>query len=173
MTEGVWFRNLNGKEAEGLLKLTHGMGGETNLEQSIACIGTPTCQIGLCNSQGVLNSIIEYFKDKNFNEDILPKVYISGCGNSCGVHQIGGIGFTGKKKRVNDKVEECFELHIGGDMQRIDAKLGKVYGDVINTEIPKFLYELALLIKEENITFTEFIINRETKFEAIVKKYLV
>ncbi|MBU3135915.1 nitrite/sulfite reductase [Clostridium gasigenes] len=173
MTEGVWFRNLNGKEAEGLLKLTHGMGGETNLEQSIACIGTPTCQIGLCNSQGVLNSIIEHFKDKNFNEDILPKVYISGCGNSCGVHQIGGIGFTGKKKRVNDKVEECFELHIGGECKAYDARLGKVYGDLINTEIPRFLYELALLIKEENITFTEFIINRETKFEAIVKKYLV
>ena len=58
-------------------------------------------------------------------------------------------------------------------MQSIDARLGKVYGDLINTEIPKFLYELALLIKEENITFTEFIINRETEFEAIVKKYLV
>ena len=107
MTEGIWFRNLNGEEAKRVLKITQGYWRRNNLEQSVACIGVPTCQIGLCNSQGTLNSIIEYFKEKNFNKDILPRVYISGCGNSCAVHEIGGIGFTGKKKRVNDKVEEC------------------------------------------------------------------
>ncbi|MEG1287039.1 MAG: nitrite/sulfite reductase [Clostridium sp.] len=173
MTEGVWFRNLNGEEAKKVLDITEGMGGETKLNQSVACIGVPICQMGLCNSQGLLNNIVEFLKEKNFNEDILPKVYISGCGNSCGVHEIGKIGFTGKKKRVNDKIEECFELHIGGSYNALDAKLGKCYGDMINTEIPKFLYELAMSIKEENITFDEFIAKEEMKFEEIVNKYLV
>lgn len=173
MTEGVWFRNLNGEEAERVLNITEGMGGETNLGQSIACIGVPTCQMGLCNSQGTLNSIIEYFESKNFNEDILPKVYISGCGNSCGVHQIGKIGFTGKKKRVNDKIEECFEIHIGGAYKVGEAKLGKCYGDMLDVEMPKFLYELALAIKEANMTFDEFVAYKEEQFNGIVGRYLV
>lgn len=173
MTEGVWFRNLNGEEAKTILNVTDGMGGETELGQSVACIGVPICQMGLCNSQGALNSIVEYFESKNFKEDILPKVYISGCGNSCGVHEIGKIGFTGKKKRVNEKIEECFELHIGGSYKAGDAKLGNCYGDMISNEIPKFLYELALAIKKANITFNEFVVNKEKEFETIVNKYLV
>lgn len=173
MTEGVWFRNLNGEEAKRVLSATDKMGGETNLEQSIACIGVPICQMGLCNSQGALKNIVEYFESKNFNEDILPKVYISGCGNSCGVHEIGKIGFAGKKKRVNEKIEECFELNIGGSYKVGNARLGKGYGDIIATEIPKFLYELAIAIKAENITFDEFIVSREIEFEEIVNRYLV
>ena len=173
MSEGVWFRNLNGEEAERFLKLTQGMGGETRLEQSVACIGVPTCQMGIGNSQGTLNSILEYFKSKNFNEDILPRVHISGCGNSCGVHEIGEIGFTGKKKRVNDKVEDCFELYIGGSYRADNAKLGKSYGDILGTEIPKFLYELALAVKKSNITFDKIIYDKETEFKGIVNKYLV
>ena len=173
MSEGVWFRNLNGEEAKRFLKVTQGMGGETRLEQSVSCIGVPTCQMGIANSQGTLNNIIEYFKSKNFNEDILPQVHLSGCINSCGVHEIGKIGFIGKKKRVNDKVEECFELHIGGSYGALNVKFGKVYGDILSTEIPEFLYELALLLKKENITFEEFIKNRENEFQELVNKYLV
>lgn len=173
MSEGIWFRNLNGEEAKRVLKVTQDMGGETNLEQSIACIGVPTCQMGIASSQSTLNNILEYFKSKNFNEDILPQVHISGCINSCGVHEIGKIGFTGKKKRVNDKVEECFELHIGGSYKIGNVKLGKVYGDLLSAEIPKFLYELALLLKDENIEFSEFINSREEKFQELVNKYLV
>lgn len=173
MTEGVWFRNLNGEEAKRILNVTEDIGGETNLDQSVACIGIPTCQMGLCNSQGLLNNILEYFKEKNFTEDILPKVYISGCGNSCGVHEIGAIGFTGKKKRVNDKIEECFELHIGGSYKVGYAKLGKIYGDMVDVKIPEFLYELATVIKTENISFNEFVTNKENEFKLIVNKYLV
>ncbi|MGO0916228.1 hypothetical protein ACTPEM_23740, partial [Clostridioides difficile] len=38
--------------------------------------------------------MIDYFRLQN-NEEILnkaPKLYISGCLNSCGVHQVGSIG---------------------------------------------------------------------------------
>ena len=173
MTEGVWFINLNGEEANRLLEATQGMGGESKLGQSTACIGVPTCQIGLCNSQGTLNSIVKHFESKNFTEDILPKVYISGCGNSCGVHEIGKIGFVGKKKKVNDKLEECFELHIGGSYNIMGPKFGELQGDIISSQIPGFLYELATEIKRSNSTFDEFIFNKESEFKIIVNKYLV
>lgn len=47
MKEGI--RNLNGSEAEKLLKDTEHIGGTMRLEYSTACIGIPTCQIGVLN----------------------------------------------------------------------------------------------------------------------------
>ena len=63
MTEGVYFRNLNGKEAEELLDVTKAMGGTTSFDYSVACIGVPTCQIGICESQEALRETLNYVKD--------------------------------------------------------------------------------------------------------------
>ena len=94
-----WQINLDEATALKLLELTDGLGGETKLAQSVSCIGVPTCQMGILNSQELLDNIISYFNHKKYKKDILPRVYISGCPNSCGVHQIGSIGFAGKKKQ--------------------------------------------------------------------------
>lgn len=172
-TEGIYFRNLNGNEAREILELTENMGSTTNLEQSVACIGVPTCQIGLCNSQGTLNSIIDYFKEKEFKSDVLPKVYISGCGNSCGVHQIGGIGFTGKKKKVGEKIEECFTMFVGGKLGVGKTNLGNQYGDIQSSKIPELLYELALRVEDSKLSFDEYLRKNEGEFKEIINKYLV
>ena len=50
--------------------------------------------------------------------------------NSCGVHEIGEIGFTGKKKRINDVVEDAYEIHVDGSFVEGEARLGKCYGDI-------------------------------------------
>lgn len=173
MTEGMYIRNLNGEEAKKLLDITEDFSAKTDFEQSVSCIGFPTCQIGLCESQLLLNNFITYFKDNNIDLDILPKVNVSGCGNSCGVHQISKIGFTGKKKRVLDKVEECFTLYIDGGYGVGTSKLGIAYGDIVATSIPEFLGELAKDIKKSNLKFDKYIKDKEEDFRAIVDKYLV
>ena len=173
MTEGVYFRNLTGKEAKGLLELTESMGGDTPFEHSVACIGIPTCQIGLCNSQGVLKQTMEYFKEKQCKTEVLPAVHFSGCGNSCGVHQISGIGFTGKKKKVGATVEECFTLWIGGKYEVGKTRLGEVFGEIQKTRIPEFLYELALLVEESGLDFESYIKQNEEQLKEITQKYLV
>lgn len=173
MSEGVYFRNLTGKEAKGLLELTDSMGGDTPFEYSVACIGVPTCQIGLCNSQETLNKTLEYFKMKSFKTELLPSVHFSGCGNSCGVHQISGIGFTGKKKKVDQTVEECFTLWIGGTYEASKTHLGEVYGEIQKTRIPEFLYELALSIEESGLDFESYIEKNKESLNEIIQKYLV
>ncbi|MTL38266.1 nitrite/sulfite reductase, partial [Turicibacter sanguinis] len=173
MTEGVYFRNLTGKEAKGLLELTESMGGDTPFEHSVACIGIPTCQIGLCNSQGVLKQTMEYFKEKQCKTEVLPAVHFSGCGNSCGVHQISGIGFTGKKKKVGATVEECFTLWIGGKYEVGKTRLGEVFGEIQKTRIPEFLYELALSVEESGLDFESYIKQNEEQLKEITQKYLV
>jgi ferredoxin-nitrite reductase len=172
MTEGIYFRNLNGDEAKALLELTQNLGGETALEQSVSCIGVPICQVGILESQKTLNQILNYFKEKGYTKDVLPRIHISGCPNSCGVHEVGAIGFTGKRKRVNDVVEDVFQLHINGSFEDNNARLGKVYGDLLAREIPEFLYELALLLENKNIDFIDYLNSNESEFEELITKYL-
>ena len=173
MEEGIYFRNLSGEEAKQLLQITDSMSGKTELEQSVSCIGAPTCQIGLCNSQGTLRQILQHFKFKNYNQDVLPRVYLSGCQNSCGVHQIGALGFTGKKKKVDGAVAECFTFSVGGKFGADKTQLGHSYGEMVSTKIPEFLYELAQAVEKSNLDFERYIVEEEAVFNALVEKYIV
>ena len=171
MTEGIYIRNLNGIEAEKILNVTAGCGGETRLMQSVACIGVPICQIGLGSSQKMLEDILNYFKEKGYYKDVLPTIHVSGCGNSCGFHQGALIGLTGKKKKVNDVMEDAFELHINGTFNQGDVKLAKVYGVLLAREIPEFLYELALNIEAKNVEFEEYVEKFEYELIELIEKF--
>lgn len=173
MHEGMYIRNLNGEEAKEILSITQNLGAENCLQQSVACIGVPTCQIGIGESQKLLKNIVEYFEDKNYSKDILPIIHISGCPNSCGTHQIAKLGFVGKKKRVNDVVSDVYELYYGGNVGNNDTKLGKSYGDILCEKVPEFLYELSKDIENSELEFVEYTKNNSNRFEDIVNKYIV
>ena len=171
MTEGVYFRNLNGEEAKELLEITEGIGGSTEFDHSVSCIGVPTCQMGIANSQETLREIMEHFNINNLNKEVMPKIYISGCLNSCGVHEIGSIGLTGKRKRVEGELEDAFELHVGGNFKEGKTKLGKPYGDIAKRHLPKFLEELSKKIEASNMTFNEYIENKSEEFEELINEF--
>lgn len=173
MDEGMYIRNLNGNEAIEVLDLTQNLGGETRLQQSVACIGVPTCQIGIGNSQEALNEILSYFKEKDYNKDTLPKIRISGCPNSCGTHQLGQLGFAGKKKRIDGEVVDIFDLFVGGKKGNNITELAISIGSIKKSDLPVFLYELALAIDSTDLTYEEFIQNKKDEFDSIVSKYLV
>ncbi|MGL4774421.1 MAG: nitrite/sulfite reductase [Clostridium sp.] len=173
MTEGVYFLNLNGDEAKELLDVTDGLGEEYKITQSVSCIGVPTCQMGILESQKTLNDMIKYFKDKGYKSDLMPRVYISGCHNSCGVQEIGAIGLAGKKKRVNDELKMVYEVSFGGSYGVGNAKLGEIIGDVIFEEVPEFLYKLAEKCEEKNLTFNEWYAKNSEEVKEAVKSYIV
>ncbi|PJI08290.1 MULTISPECIES: nitrite/sulfite reductase [Clostridium] len=173
MSEGFYIRNLNGSEAEKLLKETEHIGGTMRLEYSTSCIGVPTCQIGILNSQDTLKGILDYFKKMNFNHDVLPSIHISGCPNSCSVHEASGIGFCGKRKRVENEAKDAFELHVGGILQSDDTRLGDYYGDVLREKVPEFLYELALNVYESGKEFYTYIKENKNDVDKIINKYLI
>ena len=170
-TEGIYFRNLNGVEAKDLLEITIEMGGESDFEQSISCIGVPTCQIGICDSQDTLREMITYVKENKGDTKYLPKVYISGCGNSCGAQEIGAIGFAGKKKRVDNELLECFELFVDGSHKANEVRLAEKYGEILKRDIPKFMLELSNILKESNKSFREYISVKNDDFKELVEKY--
>jgi ferredoxin-nitrite reductase len=173
MTEGLFIRNLNGKEAEKLLSITEGLGGENSIEKSTACIGVPTCQMGIAESQSALNEIVDFFRKKGVGGDVLPPVHISGCTNSCAVHQIGKLGFCGKMKKVGDVTKTVFELHLGGDLGIGKTKLGSSYGDIVQEKVPEFLYELSQLILQSNTDFYKWINSNQKEMEELISQYTI
>ena len=173
MEEGLYIRNLNGEEAERIIEVTAGLGGETKLQQSVACIGTPICQMGILNGQKTLQEVIEKFKEEDIKEDLLPRVHISGCPNSCGVHEIGSIGFCGKMKRVGDGPKNVFELHIKGELGEDKTRIGDYYGDILQDKVPEFLVELAKAVKGKNLEFISWVQKDEEEFKVLINKFLV
>lgn len=173
MEESMLVRNLTALQAKELLQLTKELRNTTRLSRSLCCIGVPICQIGIGESQALLNSILTTFKEKEFTEDILPALHISGCLNSCSRHQVSELGLQGKKKRVNEAMEYVYALHLGGYVSAEGTTLAKEYGDLLATTIPSFLYELALVLKENKLELKDYIIVQKEEFETILEKYLV
>jgi ferredoxin-nitrite reductase len=173
MEESMYIRNLSIDEVNELLDITKEIRNTTRLSQSVSCIGTPTCQIGIQESQQLLDDILNYFSERNFVDDVLPQLHISGCVNSCARHQLAEIGFHGKKKRLNDVAEDAYALFIGGKTSEEDTHLGTEYGDLLANQIPDFLYKLALTLKEKNMDFNQFMINEKEELISIINPYLV
>lgn len=170
MVEGMYIRNLNGNEAKELLELTEDISETTRIGQSVSCIGVPICQMGRCNSQQLLRDIVEKFKNDNY-EDNLPRVFISGCPNSCGVHEIGSIGFMGLKIKVDTEFKDAFRLFIDGDVGIGKTKLGIEKADFLPEAIPGFLEDLSGKLKESGKDFNKYIEENSSELEDIIKNY--
>ncbi len=173
MEESFYIRNLTLNQANQLLDLIGHFGQMTRLARSISCIGVPTCQIGIGESQKLLANILNYFKNQGMKEDILPSIHISGCLNSCSRHQVSEIGFHCKKKQTSEKEEEVYALHIGGLASEFDTHLAVEYGTLYADEIPVFLYKLALGLKEKHMELKEYTKQYKEEFDSIVKEYII
>ena len=173
MTESMYVRNLNEEQAKVLLEITDKFRQKTKIQQSMSCVGIPTCQIGIEQSQTLVKNILEYIQKNNISEENLPSVYVSGCQNSCGRHQVGDMGFVGGKKRVGDKIEDVFDIYIGGMVSREKTILGTKLGTMLMSQIPEFIGELAIELEKSNMDYRKYITEKNENFMELVKKYLV
>ncbi|MEG1411659.1 MAG: nitrite/sulfite reductase [Terrisporobacter sp.] len=175
MSEGLFIINLNGKEAEHILEITKPFGGCTSIEKSVSCIGVPICQMGIQNSQKMLHEIISYFRENcNGDETILnamPRIHVSGCMNSCAVHQIGAIGLTGKKKKANGEMTDAFEMFIDGDFELGKTRLGKSFGDFKASDLPRVLFEIGEQVANSDTDFYTWYSSNENEMKKIAEKY--
>ncbi len=172
MTESMYIRNLSHSKAKELLELMKDVRQKTKVEMSVSCVGVPTCQIGIEQSQELCTDILEALRENNIDDDYLPSIYISGCNNSCARHQVSTLGFAGGKKRIDDKVCDVFELHVGGCFSKDKTEFGNKIGFLKKEDIPTFIVELALELKRNEEDFKDYILNKYEEFEALVKPYV-
>lgn len=169
--ETLYIINLPEQLLESILSAT--ADGARNLfETSVSCIGSTVCQIGLRDSQGLLESIRKAVEPYHFADGVLPRIHISGCTSSCGTHQIGKIGFHGASKRVDGKMQPAFALHVNGQDAQGEEHFGEEWGVMLASDIPGFFIELGQIISAENTTYNIWYEKNSEKLKGIVKKRL-
>ena len=172
-TQGLYVRNLKGNDAEKLAEEIEDFSSRFDLDNSVTCAGASTCQLGLCLSQGLLNGIKEEFKGASDEiKDALPRLFISGCPNSCGQHQKGAIGFSGRAIRSEDGLVPTYSISFGGFVGAGGAKMGEVFGDIPAKKIPKYLLDLAgLKVSSEIKDFENFLKEKREDIKKLVEDY--
>lgn len=168
--EGMYIINCNAAEAEKILEAT--ADGANNLfETSIACIGAQVCQVGIGDSQALLQECIQAVRREDFADGVLPKIHISGCPSSCGCHQVGAIGFRGGIKQTPAGPKPAFAIFHGGCAEggrEILADMGKA---ILAEDIPRFLTELGKQVASENLTYGQWISGHHGELEELIEKY--
>ena len=172
-TQGLYVRNLKGNDVEKLAQEIEEFSSRFDLDNSVTCAGASTCQLGLCLSQGLLKGIKEEFKGASDEiKDALPRLFISGCPNSCGQHQKGAIGFSGRAIRSEDGLVPSYSISFGGFVGAGGAKMGEVFGDIPAKKIPKYLLDLAgLKVSSEIKDFEKFLKEKREDIKKLVEDY--
>lgn len=171
MEEDLYVRNLSRAQADELWQMVGDHMMDTPLSMSLSCVGVPSCQMGILQSQKLCKEITAAVGDAGLWDVPLPQIHISGCPNSCSRHQVAEIGFAGRKVKVDGVVEDAFTLQVGGLAFKDNAHMGEIKGVIPARQIPKFIVETGQLLKESGQTFAQAMESEE--FAGLVEKYVV
>ena len=169
MDEELYVRNLSKAQAEALLEAMKERMMMTKVRMSVSCIGTPTCQVGVNQSQALCRAIERAVASADMDETRLPRIYISGCPNSCARHPVAALGFSGCRIKAGDESIEAFECHIGGKVGMDTSAMAKKAGVIPAEKIPGMIVELGEKLSEEKKSYTEAAADGTA--EAVIKKY--
>lgn len=169
--EGLYVINCNAQEAERVLEATRD-GARTLFETSVACIGASVCQVGIGDSQALLDACIRRVREENFADGTLPRIHISGCPSSCGTHQVGSIGFRGGIRQTPEGPKPAFALFEGGcplQGKEVLADMGKA---ILADQIPEFLAELGRLVESSGMKgYEEWVAEHHGELTGLIEKY--
>ena len=166
----LYIINLTAEEVPAVLKATDD-GAQTLFESSVSCIGSSICQHGLRNSQGLLAACIERVGRENLEDNVLPKIHISGCPSSCGSHQVAVIGLVGHSKKVDNTVRSAFRVFVNGCESDPGARLGTEKGVMLESVIPDFFAELGRRIQDKHTSFAAWFPGHEEELDQLIQEY--
>ena len=170
--ETAYITNLTAREAETIAGIIENHTARTSFEKSVSCVGCTICQIGLRDSAGLLRDILSAVEPYHFAEGVLPRLYISGCPNSCGTHELASMGFMGGAKRVNGETVPAFVLFTGGSEDLGKEKLGKERGVLSAIDIPQFIVDLGKSVEATKSTFAAWQVEHADEFQQLIDKYV-
>ena len=168
--EGLYVVNCNAAEAREILSATKDS-AQTLFETSVACIGASVCQVGIGDSQALLNACMERVRREGFADGVLPRIHISGCPSSCGTHQIGRIGFRGGIRQTPEGPRPAFAIFTGGCPVQGKEVLGDMGKSILAEDIPEFLAELGRMVEKEGMLYEEWAEKYPEKLEEIIERY--
>ena len=172
-TQGFYIRDIKGKDVDPLVAIVKSFSTNPIMKDIISCVGETVCGTGLCNSQGLASAIYKKFEGtEEALKSILPKIYISGCPNSCGQHQIGKLGFSGRGLKGADGMIPAYRVFFGGIISAGKTALGEVKGDIPAKRIPEFIYELAVKAKvSSQKDFDTFVKEEWSQVQSLIEEF--
>lgn len=171
MEEEMYIRNLTLEQANDILEIVAGENLETNLSMSFSCVGVPTCQIGILESRELLKSILKAVRNQGLDENLFPRIHISGCPNSCARHQIAPLGFVGKKQFMNGQVTDVYEVYLGGELGVSRTKLGDRIAAIKKEDVPVAMVELGNLLLEKEQCFEKYAKEQTKDVISLFQRY--
>lgn len=169
MTQDIYVRNLTKVEVEALMELTKSYNQTKIHGRTVTCVGTPTCQIGIQQSQFLAEEIAKRMDKEGLSTEKLPLMQMNGCMNSCSRHPVAPLGFAGFAKKVDQVSVPYFYLFVGGKVGE-EAKLAERLGAIEATKIPDFLVDLVNVLNENTLTYEAF--SKTQAFHELVERYL-
>lgn len=170
--ETAYIINLNGTEAKKVLSIIEEEAARNPFESSIACIGASICQVGLRDSQSLLDKSLKTVREAGLPDNALPKMHISGCPSSCGTHQVGSIGFRGAVKVVDKKPLPAFVLFAGGNDKMNQEAMAREIGTLLEDDIPAFLVDLGQTVAATGKSYDEWIAENPNGIDEVAAKYM-
>ncbi len=174
-TQGFYIRNVRDSHVKEFLNIIQKFTSSFDVDNAVACAGAATCKLGLALSQNLLTAIVDRLSDVDPElKSQLPRIFISGCPNSCGQHQKGEIGLFGKAKRVNDGLVPMYEVTFGGSVGVGKAALGAEYGAIPAKKIPEFILHIGhLRSRSKTTSFMEFIKQEQLNIKKLIDELSV
>ncbi|MBU8902363.1 MAG: nitrite/sulfite reductase [Victivallales bacterium] len=78
------------------------------------CLGSTVCKIGILDAPALGNELAAQLDKADIKAEsyskILDMIKISGCPNSCAGHPTACIGMQGQKKKIDDKLENVYNI---------------------------------------------------------------
>lgn len=170
MNQDIFVRNLTTTEVTELMELTKPYNRTDQIGRTVTCVGTPTCQIGIRQSQKLTRELVQAAAAAGLEDAPLPLIQVNGCLNSCSRHPVAALGLAGFVTKTGGQVTPCFRLFTGGSVSG-KARLGQQRGTIAAERIPQFVAELAGAIKEQSVSYNDYC--RTDQFEELVNRYLL
>lgn len=170
--QDMYIVNANADEVTQLLPYLAN-GARTTFETSVACIGASICQVGIRDSQHMINSLVDAVRPYSFEEGVLPRIHISGCSSSCGTQQIAQIGLQGSVKVINKQAYPAFALSIHGKEERGLARFGELVGVILESDVINFFRDLGQQIQQDQSTYEQWIDTHPNELQNLLTTYTV
>lgn len=164
--------NLTASEAVSIAELIQSDTAQSLFELSTSCIGGATCQVGLCDSQGLLAACVQAVRKAAIPNGALPPIHISGCFSSCGTHQTSVIGLRGVLQLIDGKPQTAFLLTISGDSRQGQEQMGREVGVMLPEDIPSFFVSLGQHVAEQDGDFMHWFVDHAATIDTIAAPYL-
>lgn len=170
--ETEYIINLTGEEAKQVIAATAEDHAATLFEASVSCIGATTCQVGVRDSQGMLQTCVKAVRAAGIKDGALPQIHISGCPSSCGTHQAGVIGLRGGVKKTEEGMVPGYVLFVGGEEQIGKEKLAEEVGAMTEQEVVDFLVQLGQTVENSGMDFASWYEKNPEGIVEVAKAYI-